>query len=190
MLTDFCITESAMRNRPRKRKGLLKMAHTGKAALNILGYTIHTALGMVRILLQWGLLTMSWWLTSVLITHRHPIMLRRTKYTLFETNSGISFWSLSMKFRLFLIISFKKWTNGWTKSSNFRTKVVRISAIFQYCCSEIWRNASQLLQNRFSGTLPVKLFRFGLTYSDPSTSTSTWDKATNESFLTFFVVYD
>ncbi|CAF1477420.1 unnamed protein product [Adineta ricciae] len=46
MLTDFCISESAMRNRPRKRKGLLKMAHTGKAALNILGYTIHSALGM------------------------------------------------------------------------------------------------------------------------------------------------
>lgn len=40
MLTDFCISESAIRNRPRRRrKGLLKMAHTGKAALNI-----HTAL--------------------------------------------------------------------------------------------------------------------------------------------------
>ncbi|CAF1425719.1 unnamed protein product [Adineta steineri] len=46
MLTDFCISESAIRNRPRRRKGLLKMAHTGKAALNILGWTIHTALGM------------------------------------------------------------------------------------------------------------------------------------------------
>ncbi|CAM4976319.1 unnamed protein product [Rotaria socialis] len=46
MLTDFCISESAVRNRPRKRKGLLKMAHTGKAALNIHGWTIHTALGM------------------------------------------------------------------------------------------------------------------------------------------------
>jgi hypothetical protein len=50
MLTDFCISESAIRNRPRKRKGLLKMAHTGKAALNILGWTIHTALGMVNFL--------------------------------------------------------------------------------------------------------------------------------------------
>jgi hypothetical protein len=48
MLTDFCISESAVRNRPRRRKGLLKMAHTGKAALNILGWTIHTALGMVK----------------------------------------------------------------------------------------------------------------------------------------------
>ncbi|CAF2041804.1 unnamed protein product [Rotaria magnacalcarata] len=46
MLTDFCISESAVRNRPRRKKGLLKMAHTGKAALNILGWTIHTALGM------------------------------------------------------------------------------------------------------------------------------------------------
>ncbi|CAF4502173.1 unnamed protein product [Rotaria socialis] len=46
MLTDFCISESAVRNRPRRRKGLLKMAHTGKAALNILGWTIHSALGM------------------------------------------------------------------------------------------------------------------------------------------------
>jgi hypothetical protein len=48
MLTDFCISESAVRNRPRRKKGLLKMAHTGKAALNILGWTIHTALGMVK----------------------------------------------------------------------------------------------------------------------------------------------
>jgi adenylylsulfate kinase-like enzyme len=48
MLTDFCISESAVRNRPRRRKGLLKMTHTGKAALNILGWTIHTALGMVK----------------------------------------------------------------------------------------------------------------------------------------------
>jgi hypothetical protein len=48
MLTDFCISESAIRNRARRRKGLLKMAHTGKAALNILGWTIHTALGMVK----------------------------------------------------------------------------------------------------------------------------------------------
>ena len=48
MLADFCISESAVRNRPRRRKGLLKMAHTGKAALNILGWTIHTALGMVQ----------------------------------------------------------------------------------------------------------------------------------------------
>ncbi|CAF4385944.1 unnamed protein product, partial [Rotaria magnacalcarata] len=46
MLTDFCISESAVRNRPHRRKGLLKMAHTGKAALNILGWTIHSALGM------------------------------------------------------------------------------------------------------------------------------------------------
>ncbi|CAF5025260.1 unnamed protein product, partial [Rotaria sp. Silwood1] len=46
MLTDFCISESATRNRPRRGKGLLKMAHTGKAALNIHGWTIHTALGM------------------------------------------------------------------------------------------------------------------------------------------------
>ncbi|CAF1310613.1 unnamed protein product [Rotaria sordida] len=46
MLTDFCISESATRNRPRRAKGLLKMAHTGKAALNIHGWTIHTALGM------------------------------------------------------------------------------------------------------------------------------------------------
>ncbi|CAF1402297.1 unnamed protein product [Adineta ricciae] len=46
MLTDFCISESAIRNRPRRRrKGLLKIAHTGKAALNIYGWTIHTALG-------------------------------------------------------------------------------------------------------------------------------------------------
>ena len=52
MLNDFCISESAMRNRPRKRKGLLKMAHTGKAALNILGWTIHSALGMVYLLLD------------------------------------------------------------------------------------------------------------------------------------------
>ena len=50
MLTDYCISESAIRNRPRRRKGLLKMAHTGKAALNISGWTIHTALGMVRII--------------------------------------------------------------------------------------------------------------------------------------------
>ena len=48
MLADFCISESAVRNRPRRRKGLLKMAHTGKAALNILGWTIHSALGMVK----------------------------------------------------------------------------------------------------------------------------------------------
>ncbi|CAF1475069.1 unnamed protein product [Adineta steineri] len=46
MLSDFCISESAIRNRPRRRKGLLKLAHTGKAALNILGWTIHSALGM------------------------------------------------------------------------------------------------------------------------------------------------
>ncbi|CAF2074872.1 unnamed protein product [Rotaria magnacalcarata] len=46
MLTDFCISESAVRNRQRRKKGLLKMAHIGKAALNILGWTIHTALGM------------------------------------------------------------------------------------------------------------------------------------------------
>ncbi|CAF1168506.1 unnamed protein product [Rotaria sp. Silwood1] len=46
MLIDFCISESATRNRPRRQKGLLKMAHTGKAALNIHGWTIHTALGM------------------------------------------------------------------------------------------------------------------------------------------------
>ncbi|CAF4235357.1 unnamed protein product, partial [Adineta steineri] len=46
MLADFCISESAIRNRPRPRKGLLKMAHTGKAVLNILGWTIHSALGM------------------------------------------------------------------------------------------------------------------------------------------------
>ncbi|CAF4040233.1 unnamed protein product [Rotaria sordida] len=46
MLTDFCISESATRNRPRRQKGLLKMAHIGKAALNIHGWTIHTALGM------------------------------------------------------------------------------------------------------------------------------------------------
>lgn len=49
MLTDFCISESAIHNRPRRKKGLLKMAHTGKAALNILGWTIHTALGMVKV---------------------------------------------------------------------------------------------------------------------------------------------
>jgi len=47
MLTDFCIGESAIRNCPRRNKGLLKMAHTCKAALNILGWTIHSALGMV-----------------------------------------------------------------------------------------------------------------------------------------------
>ncbi|CAF4071291.1 unnamed protein product [Adineta steineri] len=46
MLSDFCISESAIRNRPRRRKGLLKLAHTGKAALNILGWIIHSALGM------------------------------------------------------------------------------------------------------------------------------------------------
>ncbi|CAF3091232.1 unnamed protein product [Rotaria sp. Silwood2] len=47
MLIDFCISESATRNRPRRLKGLLKMAHTCKAALNIHGWTIHTALGML-----------------------------------------------------------------------------------------------------------------------------------------------
>ena len=54
MLTDFCISESAIRNRPRRRKGLLKMAHTGKAALNIHGWTIHTALGMVKFSIVFG----------------------------------------------------------------------------------------------------------------------------------------
>ncbi|CAF3435365.1 unnamed protein product, partial [Rotaria socialis] len=44
MLQEYCISESATVSRPRKNFGLLKMAHTGKAALNICGSTIHSAL--------------------------------------------------------------------------------------------------------------------------------------------------
>ncbi|CAF3453929.1 unnamed protein product [Rotaria socialis] len=44
MLKEYCIAESAIISRLRKKFGLLKMAHTGKAALNIRGSTIHTAL--------------------------------------------------------------------------------------------------------------------------------------------------
>ncbi|CAF4422142.1 unnamed protein product [Rotaria sp. Silwood2] len=44
MLNEYCIAESAGVSRPRKNFGLLKMAHTGKAALNIHGSTIHSAL--------------------------------------------------------------------------------------------------------------------------------------------------
>ncbi|CAF4440570.1 unnamed protein product, partial [Rotaria sp. Silwood2] len=44
MLNEYCIAEFAGVSRPRKNFGLLKMAHTGKAALNIHGSTIHSAL--------------------------------------------------------------------------------------------------------------------------------------------------
>ncbi|CAF3454536.1 unnamed protein product [Rotaria sp. Silwood1] len=44
MLNEYCIAESAGVSRARKNFGLLKMAHTGKAALNIHGSTIHSAL--------------------------------------------------------------------------------------------------------------------------------------------------
>ncbi|CAF0877342.1 unnamed protein product [Adineta steineri] len=44
MIQEYCISESATVSRPRKNLGLLKMAHTGKAALNIHGSTIHSAL--------------------------------------------------------------------------------------------------------------------------------------------------
>ncbi|CAF4997261.1 unnamed protein product, partial [Rotaria sp. Silwood1] len=44
MLHEYCISESAGVSRPHKNFGLLKMAHTGKAALNIHGSTIHSAL--------------------------------------------------------------------------------------------------------------------------------------------------
>lgn len=47
MLNEFCIAESATLSHPRKNFGLLKMAHTGKAALNIHGFTIHSALDIV-----------------------------------------------------------------------------------------------------------------------------------------------
>ena len=47
IVQQYCITESATLSRPRKNFGLLKMAHTGKAALNIQGYTIHSALEIV-----------------------------------------------------------------------------------------------------------------------------------------------
>ncbi|CAF4806823.1 unnamed protein product [Rotaria socialis] len=48
MLKEYCIAESAIISRLRKKFGLLKMAHTGKAALNICGSTIHTALEIVQ----------------------------------------------------------------------------------------------------------------------------------------------
>jgi hypothetical protein len=48
MLQEYCISESATVSRPRKNFGLLKMAHTGKAALNICGSTIHSALEIVN----------------------------------------------------------------------------------------------------------------------------------------------
>ncbi|CAF4302547.1 unnamed protein product [Rotaria sp. Silwood2] len=44
MLIEYCIAESATVSHARKNFGLLKMAHTGKAALNIHGSTIHSAL--------------------------------------------------------------------------------------------------------------------------------------------------
>ncbi|CAF1231792.1 unnamed protein product [Adineta ricciae] len=46
MMKEYCIAESAGISRARKNFGLLKMAHTGKAALNIQGYTIHSALSI------------------------------------------------------------------------------------------------------------------------------------------------
>ncbi|CAF4011805.1 unnamed protein product [Adineta steineri] len=49
MIQEYCISESATVSRPRKNLGLLKMAHTGKAALNIHGSTIHSALEIVNI---------------------------------------------------------------------------------------------------------------------------------------------
>ena len=49
MLNEYCLAESAGVSRPRKNFGLLKMAHTGKAALNIHGSTIHSALEIVNI---------------------------------------------------------------------------------------------------------------------------------------------
>jgi hypothetical protein len=48
MLQEYCITESAGVSHARKNCGLLKMAHTGKAALNIRGSTIHSALEIVK----------------------------------------------------------------------------------------------------------------------------------------------
>ena len=47
MLREYCIAETASVSRPRKNCGLLKMAHTGKAALNIRVSTIHSALEIV-----------------------------------------------------------------------------------------------------------------------------------------------
>jgi hypothetical protein len=49
MLSEYCVAESATVSRPRRNYGLLKMAHTGKAALNIHGSTIHSALEIVKI---------------------------------------------------------------------------------------------------------------------------------------------
>lgn len=46
-LTEFYITESATLSYPRKNCSLLKMAHKGKAALNIRRFTIHSALNIV-----------------------------------------------------------------------------------------------------------------------------------------------
>jgi hypothetical protein len=48
MLNEYCIAESASVSFGRKNFGLLKMAHTGKAALNIRGSTIHSALEIVK----------------------------------------------------------------------------------------------------------------------------------------------
>lgn len=47
MLQNYCISESTTVSRARKNFGLLKVAHTGKAALNIHGSTIHSALEIV-----------------------------------------------------------------------------------------------------------------------------------------------
>jgi hypothetical protein len=49
MLNEYCVAESAKVSRARKNSGLLKVAHTGKAALNINSYTIHSGLEMVNI---------------------------------------------------------------------------------------------------------------------------------------------
>ncbi|CAF1487611.1 unnamed protein product, partial [Adineta ricciae] len=46
MMKEYCIAESSGISRARKNYGLLKMAHTGKAALNIRGSTIHSALAI------------------------------------------------------------------------------------------------------------------------------------------------
>lgn len=89
MLEDFCISEAVMRNRPRKRKGLLKMAHTGKAALNILGWTIHSALGMVDIFFLSDMKIIDSYMVSVLTKHQHQIMFHHLKYNHFEIDSVI-----------------------------------------------------------------------------------------------------
>jgi hypothetical protein len=51
MLNEYCTAESAGVSRPHKNCGLIIMAHTGKAALNIHGSTIHSALEIVIIYL-------------------------------------------------------------------------------------------------------------------------------------------